>query len=170
MYRKDDIVTYGTQGVCKIAAITEKNFDGSIHEYYKLVPVYDEKSTLFVPVGNTALTERMHRVLSAEDIDALIQSMPSEKPSWIENETERKQKYKEILDSGDRKALIRAIKALYYYKKKRQAAGKKIHVCDEHFLRDAERVLYDEFAFVLKIDRSKIPDYIINHAEQTEPA
>lgn len=170
MYRKDDIVMYGTQGVCRITGITEKNFDGGIHEYYELRPVYDEKSTLFVPVANEVLTGKMHRVLSADAIDDLIQAMPEEKTDWIADEGERKRRYKEIMETGDRKELVKMIKTLYLYQQKQQAAGKKIHVCDEHFLKEAERILYDEFAFVLRIDREKILDYIIGQVGTQELA
>ena len=170
MYKKDDVVTYGSQGVCKVAAITEKNFDGIIHKYYELVPVYDQKSTFFVPVANSSLTGKMHSILSADAVKNLIKSMPGENPSWIEDESVRKSKYKEILESGDRKALIRALKALHTYRAFRFKEGKKIHVCDEHFIKDAERVLYDEFAFVLDIDRDNILDYIASFLGAVEPA
>ena len=170
MYRKDDIVMYGTQGVCRITGIMERNFDGGKHEYYELRPVYDEKSTLFVPVANETLTGKMHRVLSADAIDALIQAMPEEKTAWIVDEGERKRRYKDIMETGDRKELVKMIKTLYLYRQKQQAAGKKIHVCDEHFLKEAERILYDEFAFVLRIDREKILDYIIGQVGTQELA
>lgn len=168
MYTKGDIVMYGTQGVCKITGITEKKFAGERHEYYELKPVYDEKSVLFVPVKNEALVEKMHRVLSAEAVDELIQAMPEEGAVWIEDEKERKKRYKEVLEQGDRKALVRTIKSLYTYRQKLKAAGKKIHVCDENFLKEAERVLYDEFAYVLRIDREKILEYIVNQVEELE--
>lgn len=166
MYKKDDIVMYGTPGVCRVAGITEKTFAGSTYRYYELRPVYDEKSTLFVPVDNQALVEKMHRVLSAEDIQELIQAAPGEETVWIEDETERKKRYKEIVESGDRKALICAIKALYSHQQEREKEGKKIHVCDERFFKEAERILYDEFAYVLRIDRSEILNYIFKQVEE----
>ena len=74
------------------------------------------------------------------------------------------------METGDRKELVKMIKTLYLYRQKQQAAGKKIHVCDEHFLKEAERILYDEFAFVLRIDREKILDYIIGQVGTQELA
>lgn len=166
MYKKDDIVMYGTPGVCRVAGIIEKDFAGSAHQYYELHPVYDEKSTLFVPLENPALVEKMHRLLSAEDIEALLSAVPEQQPVWIADEAARKQHYKEILECGDRKALICAIKTLYLHQQECRKEGKKIHVCDERFFKDAERILYDEFAFVLKIDRDKILSYILSRTEE----
>lgn len=160
MYKKNDIVTYGQQGVCKITAITEKSFEGELHQYYELVPVYDIKSTFFVPVANSALTEKMHSILSADEINGLIKSMPSENPEWISDETLRKTNYKTVLGSGDRRAIMCTLKALHRHKSLLAESGKKMHICDEHFIKDAERVIYDEFAFVLDIDRSKVEEHI----------
>ena len=78
--------------------------------------------------------------------------MPKEKPNWIENEQERKAKYKEIIAKGDRRELIRLIKSVYLHGQKLKLTGKKLHVVDERFLKEAERLLYDEFAHVLKIE------------------
>ena len=160
MYQKDDIVVYGAPGVCRISGIIEKTFGGISGQYYELKPVYDEKSTLFVPVENQELVDKMHRVLSADSIKALIQSVSEEETAWIADEAERKQYYKEILDTGDRRELFRAIKALYLHRQHCQKDGKKMHVCDERFFKEAERILYDEIAFVLQIDRDQILHYI----------
>ncbi len=162
MFQKDDMITYGNAGVCRIVGTTEKTFAGASHTYYELKPIYDEKSTLFVPMDNPALSDKMHRLLSAEDVNALIHGVQDEELVWIPNETERKLHYKEILEKGDRKALISAIRMLYRHRKDCQANGKKVHVCDERFFKEAERVLYDEFAYVLRLDRDKVLSYIIN--------
>ncbi len=168
MFQKDDIITYGTAGVCKITEIIEKDFSGARQPYYELRPVYDEKSTLFVPVDNPALAGKMHRLLSAEDIHALIHSAPEETLTWIADESSRKQYYKDILDHGDRKALINTLRMLYHHRQDCQTQGKKVHVCDERFFKEAERVLYDEFAYVLRLERDQILQYILSQLE--EPA
>lgn len=168
MFQKDDIVMYGTPGVCRISGIIEKDFGGDPHPYYELRPVYDEKSTLFVPVENEMLTKKMHRVLSAEEIDTMLTEVPNQEPEWIADETARKQHYKEILRSGDRPALLNAIKSLWKHQQLCRRQGKKIHVCDERFFKDAERILYDEFAYVLRIDRDKVLRYILDKIESAE--
>ena len=162
MYKKDDIIMYGTSGVCRVVGMIERDFGGTSHPYYQLQPVYDEKSTLFVPLENPALVEKMHGVLSADAVEELLHTTPEQQPAWIADEASRKQHYKEILEGDDRKALICAIQALYRHRQSCREEGKKLHVCDERFLKDAERILYDELAFVLKIDRDKILGYILS--------
>lgn len=168
MYEIGDTVLYDTQGVCRIAQITEKDFNGKRLSYYVLKPVYDEKSTVFVPVDNESLTQRMRRILSEEEIHALIRSMPQEDAHWIEDENERKQAYKEVLAQGDRVKLIQTIKALYLHREKLRTQGKKLHVADERFFKEAEKLLYDEFAHVLHIAREEILPYILAQCEAME--
>ena len=162
MFKKDDIIMYGASGVCRIAGIIEKEFGGANHPYYELHPVYDQKSTVFVPLENSALVGKMHRLLSSQDIETLLTDVPKQESNWITNEPERKQHYKELLEQGDRKALMGAIQTLYHHQQSCHREGKHLHVCDERFFKDAERILYDEFAYVLNIDRDKVLNYILD--------
>ncbi|WP_040197362.1 CarD family transcriptional regulator [Candidatus Soleaferrea massiliensis] len=160
MYEINDTVLYGGHGVCRIVEIEERDLCGNRMEYYILKPVYDEKSTVFVPVHNEALTTKMRRILSVDEIYALIASMPNEDSKWIENENERKEKYREIISCGDRIQLIRAIKALYQHQQEQQARGRKLHLADERFFKEAEKMLYDEFALVLHIKPEQVFPFI----------
>jgi CarD family transcriptional regulator len=108
----------------------------------------------------------MRPVLSPEEIRKLIRTMPGEAAFWIENANERKLRYKEILAEGDRAAIVRMIKALYLQRQKRLASGKKPLASDAEFMRAGEKILYDEFAHVLKIKREQVLPFII---EQISP-
>lgn len=161
MFFKNDIVRYGAHGVCKIVDIAEKNFNGVPVEYYVLKPIYNDTSTIYVPVQNQSLTDKMHKVLSAEEIRALIQAMPYEESIWIDDEEERKRRYQEILVDGDRVELIRMIKALYLRQREQQAKGRKLHMADDRFFKEAERMLYEEFALVLQMKKEEVLPFIL---------
>ncbi len=160
MFKVDDVVLYGSEGVCRITEITDKNFGRGPEKYYVLKPVYKALSTVFVPAGNEALVSRMHSVLSRDEVNRFIDGLPNEKLPWIEDENERKAKYKEILDSGDRCGLACVIGTIFHRRKALQASGKKLHLCDERAFKDAEKMLYDEFAYVLNISPDDVPAYI----------
>lgn len=168
MYKVNDTVLYGTHGVCKITDITEKTFDGKTIEYYVLKPVYDEKSTIFVPVNNKALATKMHSVLSPDEIYDLIKTMPEENPIWIENEAVRKERYKEIITAGDRRELVILIKTLFLHQQKQKESGKKLHVTDERFFNDAEKMLYEEIAHVLNIKPEQVLPLIFEQVQIEE--
>lgn len=168
MFRINDTVVYGAQGVCRIEGITKREMGGRSMEYYVLKPVYDSSSTLFVPVSNDKLVARMRRVSSPEEITALIKAMPEEDADWIENETQRKERYKEVIARGDRVELVKIIKALYLHQQKLQEKGKRLHLADDRLFREAERMLYDEFALVLNIKREQVLPFILQQLGATE--
>ena len=165
MYQIDDTVLYGTHGVCKITEITEQSFGGIAKKYYILKPIHNSGSTVYVPIENEILTSKMRRVLSVEEIHSLIRNMPSEKSLWIENEPERKECYKKIIAKGDRQELIQIIKALYLHQQEQSAKGKKLHAADERYFKEAEKLLYDEFAMVLNIKPSQVLPFIMEQVQ-----
>lgn len=170
MYQVNDSVSYGIQGVCKVAEIAKKDFGGTVREYYVLQPVYDQKATIFVPTGNEALTSKMRRVLSEEEIYELIRKMPDQEPFVVEDEGKRRTAYKEIIAGGDCEELIRMIKALHLWQQDLQARGKRLHMAEEHFLKDAEKVLHEEFAHVLDMDRDEVLPFILEQIQTEEQA
>ena len=109
----------------------------------------------------------MRRILSKEEIYELIETMPYEEANWIDNENERKEKYKRIIAGGDRAELIKMIKALYFQKKKRESDGKHLYLSDERFFKEAERILYDEFQYVLKIRKEDLMSFIFERIENS---
>ena len=167
MFKVNDTIMYGTQGICKIVEITEKDFMGTKKEYYVLKPINDAGATLFAPKNNEKIATKMRRILSEEEIYELIETMPYEKANWIDNENERKDKYKKIITSGDHAELIKMIKAIYFHKKEREADGKHLYLSDERFFKEAERILYDEFQYVLKIKKEELMSFIFARIEKT---
>lgn len=167
MYQKNDIILYAPQGVCQIMDITKKEFNGKLIEYYVLRPIYSETALIYVPFASEKLAGKMRRVLSREEVCGLIRNMPEEEPEWIENEQSRRERYRQILSQGDRNALIRMIKAIYLHKQTLTGKGRKLHVADERFFKEAEKLLYDEFAVVLNIGTEEVLPFI---REQLEPS
>lgn len=168
MYNVNDTVLYGVYGVCRIADITEKEIAGRNMSYYVLEPMYNDLSSIFVPMNNERLTSKMKRILSQDEIKSLIKNMPNEDLIWIDDEPERKERYKQIIDKGDRHELIRLIKTLHLYQKSQKEKGKKLHVADERFLKEAEKMLHDEFAHVLKLSSDQILPFILEQINESE--
>ncbi len=163
MFKVNDTVIYSPCGVCRIDEIAERDFSGEPVMYYILRPVGESKNTFYVPVNNRQLTSQMRSILSEKELEKLIAIMPDEDYIWIENDSQRKEEYRRILQSGDRKELIRLIKTLYIHRKNCSENRKRLHSADEHFLKDAENLLYEEFAYVLGIPREEVIPYIKKH-------
>lgn len=165
MFQVGDTVIYGTNGACRITGVTQKEFGQQKSEYYVLNPVYDPRSTIFVPKDNAILLAKMRRVLSAEEIYRLIRTLPQEESGWIDQEEERKKKYAAVIAGGDRRELLKVIRALYLHRQRQKAAGRRMHIADERFFHEAEKILYDEFALVLHIRPDQVQPFILQQVE-----
>ena len=160
MFKVNEAVIYGTHGVCTVTDIAAKDFMGKKKEYYVLKPLHSTSTTLFAPTDNEAVLAKMRRILSKTEIEAMVDSVYGEELPWIDNNNQRREKFKAILESGDHKSLILMIKAIWLQKQKREAEDKKLPMSDEQFFRDAEQLLYDEFRFVLKISKEDLVAYV----------
>lgn len=160
MYSIGDVIVYGSQGVCKIVAIDEKRFNREIKKYFVLKPVYDDRNTIFVPLDNTLLYSRLYSLLSKEEMSALIENIPNEELLWYDNDAERKEKYKKAMTEGNRNIVSRIIKTLRQHRSSQQQAGKKLRSSDEYALKEAEKLLYDEIAFVFNIEPQEVVPFI----------
>ena len=160
MYKVNDTVVYASYGICLIKAIETRDFSGEPKEYFILQPVGDSRNTFYIPTDNEALKEKMRRICSREEVEELINVMPEENSIWIENEQQRKEIYRQIIEKGDRHELVKLIKTLYIYRSDLENQHKKLHSADERNLKDAENMLYDEFAYALGISRDEVLPYI----------
>lgn len=167
MFNINDVIMYGSHGVCKIEGIEDKELMGTKKKYFVLKPVKSEISTYFVPTENDKLLAKMRKLLSVKEINELIDSMANEKANWITNENERREKYRAILCDGNPLELIKIIKAIFIEKKEREANGKRLHSSDERFLKDAERILYGEFEYVLNLSEDQLMTYILDRIKNS---
>ena len=151
---------YRIHGVCTIVDVETKSVDRKKVEYFVLEPKEQPGARYYVPTHNPAALAKLRPLLSAEDLETLLASESTRRISWIADENLRKQKYRELINSADRAALISMIRALYRHKQEQLEAGRKFHRCDENFLRDAQKLLCSEFSLVLGIPQSEVSGYI----------
>ena len=152
MFQINDVIIYGAQGVCRIAAMEEKNISGVKKEFFVLKPINDATATVFVPTDKEAALKKMRRILTESQIQGLLDAAAAERTTWIAQDNARKERYRQLLAGGDQLALICMIKSIYEHKKQCDEKGKRLHMIDEHFLKDAEQMLFNEFQYVLKLN------------------
>ncbi|MBQ8827769.1 MAG: CarD family transcriptional regulator, partial [Clostridia bacterium] len=63
MFSVGDTVIYDTQGVCKIAEITTMNVCNVNRSFYVLKPVFEDRSTLYVPTDNDEIVASHMRLV-----------------------------------------------------------------------------------------------------------
>ena len=102
----------------------------------------------------------MKEVLSKEEVLEIIDSLPDSNSEWIHDEKERLEAFKNLLDSGICKNIAILVRSLYLHKKDLSTKGKKLRSSEEALLQRAEKLLYDEFAWVLEIEPKAVVDFI----------
>jgi CarD family transcriptional regulator len=161
VYEIGEKVLYGIHGVCRVSDTEERTVDRVKRQYLVLEPVDQAGAKFFVPTHNAAALAKLRPILSREALESLLRSEDVKKDAWIEDENARKQAYRELINSGDRTALIRMVGSLHRHKETQALAGRKFHLCDENFLRDAEKLLSAEFSLVLGIKPEQVGSYVL---------
>ena len=150
MYSLGEKVIYGMQGVYVITDLEQRIIDGKQVTYLVLEPPGNSGSRYLVPTHNAAAMAKVRPILTREEMEAMLASGRLRTDVWIIDEGKRKQRYKELITSNDREQLSGMLAALYRHRSALTAAGKKIHMSDENFLRDAEKILSGEIAAALQ--------------------
>ena len=160
MLTAGSMVHYGLDGVCCIQGYVEKKYDGITSRYLELRPHFRPGDSIYLPEDNEALLSRLRPLISQADIrDIMAQPLGTPCP-WTEPEPLRRESFKAALWSGDPKQLLGLINTIYARKKELALCGKKLRSSDAAFLKDAERLLHEEFAYVLGISPREVPAYI----------
>ncbi|MBE7065015.1 MAG: CarD family transcriptional regulator [Ruminococcaceae bacterium] len=162
MFSVGDAVVYETQGVCKISEITSMTAGKVTREYYVLKPVYEDRSTVYVPVDNDAVVNsRMRFVFTVDEVNTIIKNVSDGNAmEWITDDAKRKEFCVNTLKKGDRAELMRLIGMLYSRQSELKEQKKHFHIADERYMKEAEKLINEEFAYVLGIDRKEVQNYI----------
>lgn len=166
MYQVGDKALYGMHGICVVADLEKRTVDRKVVEYLVLEPIGQPGSRYLIPMHNEAAMRKVHRLLSKEDMEELLSSDEIRSGSWIQDEGQRKQYYRELINCADRYRLLQMVSALYRYREKQIASGKKFHMCDENFLRDAEKLLSSELAVTMEMSISDARQYLRNKLKE----
>ena len=167
MYQTGDQVLYGIHGVCQITGVEQMQFGRDRKEYYVLVPVQQLESKFYIPVKNETAVAKLRPLMTKAELLALLHDDTVRNTPFITDENQRKLRFKELINSGDRASLMGMISALHRHKLAQTAAGRKFHQSDENFLQDAEKLLNAEFAQVFGLEPQEIRAFILRELENT---
>ena len=160
MFKIGEVVSYSATGVCEIVDIRKEKLTDTMMQYYILKPIYQNASTVYVPVDNETLVSRMKYLLSKSQTQELIESFKFTDIEWIENDSERIGFWREILRSGDRKKIASLICTIHIRADYLATLGKQLRLIDAQILRDAKNVLHGEIATVFEIPLEEVETLI----------
>ncbi|MDB8566744.1 CarD family transcriptional regulator [Turicibacter sanguinis] len=159
MFRMNDYIMYGLTGVCKVIGIEEEKFlDYPQQSFYVLEPVFSPQMTIKIPVLNTI--KNIRPIHSTDEVKELIQKIPDLGLLWIFDERERNNLFRQMLRNANCDEWIIVIKTIYSYKYLDNYKGKRLNKNDDEIFKIAEKLLNEEFGFVLNINPDDVPTYI----------
>lgn len=161
-FKQGDTVVYGAHGACNITSICDVKINRHTSEYYILEPCYDTSTKYYVPKNNALAVSKIRKILSAAQLEELLTAVAGKNNNWIEDETQRKEHYTELLASGNCEDIICMIRTLHHHRKKQLSLGKTVHMFDKDFMKTAEQLISSEVAQILNIPQDKVGDYIRN--------
>ena len=142
MFTEGQLVIYGGEGVCRIAAVGPSSLSGTDKTklYYTLTPL-TRSGTVLTPVDTKVLMRPILSRQEAEDFIAQLPQLPPEEP-----ESRSMRLLKEFYQQIRRKHALRT--------------GRKVSQMDERYLRRAESALYGELAAALDLPEEEVLPYI----------
>lgn len=160
MFCVGQTVLYGSNGVCMVDDVTEKRIGKTKMQYYVMKPLCNNTSTLFVPTANQQLVSKMRRILTEDEAEAILRNLPP-CGDWNDNKQERSEQFRAIITEGSCVELIRLIRLVRTHEQEQLAGGKRLHITDERFLKEAEKMICEEFSLVLHISRDEVLERIL---------
>lgn len=149
MFQVGEQVLYGVHGVCTVATYESRRIDRKNVTYLVLESADQCGSKYFVPVQNPVAMGKLKPILSGEELTTLLLSDAVRTDVWIQDENVRKQAYRDLLSRGDRKSILQMVYSIYRHKDRMASMGRKSHLCDDNFLRDAEKLIISEISVTL---------------------
>lgn len=165
MYSIGQYVVCKNKGVCVVEDITTLSMPGvdKTKEYYILKPHYENASTVYVPVESKEASLRP--VLTEEDAQELIASLPELEPIALHNEKMVEQAYKACMKVGEALEWAKLLKTICERNKMRMEAGRKETAIDARYYKLAQDNLYGELAVALGMEKNAVGDYIAGKLE-----
>ena len=159
MYQISQLVVYGSHGVCRIVDTEERVIDRKTVSYFVLEPLAQPGTNYLIPSQSPTALAKIRPLLEKEQMLEILQTTVN-RQDWLPDDNRRKQLYRQILSAGDVTALLGMLRTLQTYKEHQQSIGKRLHICDDNFMRDAYKLLSGEICVLLHISESEARVYL----------
>jgi len=166
MFEVNSCVMYGKIGVCKITGIRNGRVIGKPEtEYYVLHPVFSNDLEIMSPIDDKKAY--MRELVSEQKVFSLIESIPEQEPVWKDDSKLRNAMFMAAMDSGRCEEWIIVIKSIDQKSEEFRLNRKKLSYLDETMLKDAKRLLYEEFSHSLHIRPEDIESFIMKRLSRS---
>ena len=171
MYQIGELVQYGSTGVCRISESQPQTLPNSEEErlYYVLVPLY-KACVISVPVDSDKVF--MRPIITRDEAEQLIRLIPTLQFPAYHNRAAKELAghYDTLLKSHNCEDWIQLTMSIYTKKQDQLNKKRRFGSVDERFLKQAEDLLFGEFAAALEIPKEEVQGYIASKVESLKQA
>ena len=154
-YKVGDRVVHSREGLSTIKDITSI----SGNEYFVVVSDKGDRENIYVLKNRTENIIRP--IMTLDEANELIAYMKAVEAEFISNTKQRRDQYRKRLLSGVVKDLAYLTKQLYFFNYYNSHGQRiKLGPTDLQMLKDAEAVLFDEFAISFSTPREKVAEVV----------
>ncbi len=167
MYEINDLIMYGSTGVCKVSDITTPDFAAEKEDnlYYVLTPLY-QNGVIYAPVNNEKVF--MRPVITEDEAKDLIDNIPRIHTEIYKNSSMQQltKYYQSVLDTHRCLDLLKLTKSIHEKKEAAMKQNRHLGQIDKKFMKRAEDLLFGEFAAALHISKDDVQSYIEDRLAQ----
>jgi len=167
MFEVNSQVMYGRTGACQVKEITNGDLFGKPEaKFYILMPLFSNGMSIITPVDAPKVT--MRELMTRQEVLDMIDAMKDQEPVWEYDEKVRNTQFAAAMNSGLCGALLTVIHLITKNNEEMLTNGRKLSQNDASILKDAKKLLYEEFALSLAIRPDQVESFIASrHAQQS---
>lgn len=161
MHSIGETLIYGGYCLCTVADIRKESFGSREKKlYYVLKPIHEKGTTVYHPVQEDE--SKLTALIDRETARCFLESGTREYVEWSGIDAVRKEYFEGIIKQRDYGMIFALINTILQKKTEKKEQGKKLRASDERILADAEKLIADEFSFVLGISGDEIIEKLRN--------
>ena len=150
VFNVGDIIFYSSTGVCEVISIGDPGVGLPTHvDYYTLQPLSkNHREMIYVPTDTKAF---MRYALTSSRVEDYISKVKDIQPTYPESRNPKaiQEFYTSLLQTYDSEKLLQVIVSLVLKKREAGARNKSLNQTQTTFLKRAQEMVYNEFAFAL---------------------
>jgi RNA polymerase-interacting CarD/CdnL/TRCF family regulator len=141
-YQIGEKVMHPVEGACYVKGITMMKRGAEEKPYYKLIPLLNEKTIVYVPVFNNS-ANRIRPIMSMNEIDEISNELQNIEINWISDNRKRQEAFLTVIKSCDTVKITKIIILML-----ERELEKPLQSMDKDLLCKAQKLAYSEIAIV----------------------
>lgn len=149
MFEINDVIVYQNGGVCKIVDICTPDFVDTDDKYYKMQPVDNVDSTIYVKINQQNCTIRP--IITSEEANGYLKNCRDVDGIYVKDLKVRDKEFNETLRTCECEKWFALLKGIMNEQEKKRKQGKRLTSGDDRNRKRVERLLSTEFSSSLGI-------------------